>query len=125
MANCLEFDKIVTKTGRTIPEAGLPRTALLLYTVPAGHVAKINQADNLGSGLMYSVESAAGLPLGAYNTGNLGYGFPSRHRNMTGSWMTAGDKLWVTDMYDTNSTVASSHPDGFHAVVIEYDVVNC
>ena len=54
MAQCLEFDQIITKVGRfveSVPASGaVYRSKYLLYTVPANHVAKIDQAENLGLG---------------------------------------------------------------------------
>ena len=129
MANdCLEFDKIVTKAGQVTPcisTSGCPR--VLLYTVPVGHVAKISQAKNMGSGLMYGVDSAAGIPTGSwFGVSIAGQGKPSRHRDLSGTWMSALDKLYAYDFYDMDNSVATSHPDGFYAVIIEYKVcVNC
>lgn len=129
MPQCLEFNQIISRVGRfpeSTPSSGaIYRSRLLLYTVPAGHVAKIDQAENLGSGLMYGVTSGAGTFTGliALTGGTAGESLPSRHRNLSGSWMTAGDKLYAYDMYDMQNTSDTSHPDGVYVQIIEYDVV--
>tara|TARA_B100000902_G_scaffold381251_1_gene417525 strand:+ start:163 stop:561 length:399 start_codon:yes stop_codon:yes gene_type:complete len=129
MAKCLEFDQIISRVGRftpSVPSSGaIYRSRILLYTVPNGHVAKIDQAENLGSGLMYGVTSGAGTFTGliALTGGTSGESLPSRHRNLSGSWMAEGDKLYAYDMYDMQNTSAASHPDGVYVQILEYDVV--
>jgi hypothetical protein len=125
MAQCLEFDQIITKAGRVPPVVG-PHTKMILYTVPGGHVAKIDTAENLGSGLMYAVTSATGIPSGfiANTSASAGEALPSRHRNLSKSWMGPGDSLYVYDLYDPDNTNSTSHPDGFYVVIIEYDVIS-
>ena len=138
MAQCLEFDQIITKVGRfaeSVPSGTYPyRAKFLLYTVPANHVAKINKADNLGSGLMYGVTSASGNISGTDSNGSsainvqggaAGESLPSRHRSLNGTWMSAGDKLYAYDLYDMQNTSVTSHPDGFYAVIVEYLVTTC
>ena len=131
MAQCLEFDQIITRVGKfatAVPGSGdIYRARLSLYTVPAGHVAKIDRADNLGSGLMYGVKSAGGTFSGSVTLtgGDAGESLPTRHRNLSGSWLSAGDQLYAYDLYDMENTTATSHPDGFYAVIIEYDIVTC
>ncbi len=133
MAQCLEFDQVITRAG-AVPASSsaytssgvrVDPTPLLLYTVPIGHAAKINQAKNLGSGLMYGVTSAAGIPSGAIAlSGSVaGQSTPSRHRDLSNTWMTGGDKLYVYDYYDPDNTTQTSHPDGFYVVIVEYDVI--
>ena len=74
---------------------------------------------------MYGVTSAGGTFAGsiALTGGAAGESLPSRHRNLSGSWLGPGDKLYVYDMYDMENTNATSHPDGFYALIIEYAVV--
>tara|TARA_R110001592_G_scaffold283886_1_gene552153 strand:- start:37 stop:417 length:381 start_codon:yes stop_codon:yes gene_type:complete len=125
MANCLEFIQVITKAGVVTPVVGVC-SPLDLYTVPAGHVAKINSAQNLGSSLLYGIKSGTtGVVAGSISASGFAAGSspPSRHRNLSGTWIAEGDIITVYDKYDV--TQNSSHPDGFYISVIEYDIITC
>jgi len=126
MGLVLEFKRIVTEAGRLSATMNGPPTLVRtksLYTCPASHVARVTHAQNLGASLIYTVTSATGA-LSGTDASAAGAAGPSRIRDISGAWLTAGDQVIVHDSFDLlNEVAATQHPSGYFISVEEYEVV--
>lgn len=109
----LEFNQILTKVGlltATI-QGGTGERVLTIYTVPSSKIGRVANAQNLNN-LMYSITSSVGG----------GNSIPAFSKDLSGSWLSAGDSIRVHDTFDLHNVAATRHPVGYSISIEEYNI---